>query len=78
MDETFRISGIEVRLTPTGEVWFQDRLLGRVGREERFGQWFWRAYDAETGEAVKRFLTSRPEAIQLLLLRSDLIDGIGF
>ena len=78
MDEEFRVSGIEVRITPAGEVWHGDRLLGRVMREERFGQWFWRAYDPSTGEPVKRFLTARPEAVQLLLLRSDLIDGIGF
>jgi hypothetical protein len=78
VDETFRVSGIEVRLTPVGEVWYGERLLGRVAREQRLGQWFWRAYDAETGEPLKRFLTARPEAIQLLLLRSDLIEGIGF
>lgn len=78
MDEIFRVSGIEVRVTPEGEVWHEGRLLGRVAREQRFDQWFWRAYEAETGEALKRFLTARPEAIQLLLLRSDLIEGIGF
>jgi len=35
-------------------------------------------YDAETGEPVKRFLTARPEAIQLLLIRAELIEGIGY
>lgn len=76
--ELFRVSGIEVRVLANGEVWFEDRRLGSVGREKRFDQWFWRAYDGETGEPLKRFLTTRPEAIQLLLLRSDLIEGIGF
>jgi hypothetical protein len=78
MDEIFRASGIEVRVTPEGEIVHEGVVLGRVGREQRFGQWFWRAYDSETGEPLKRFLTSRPEAIQLLLLRADLIEGIGF
>ena len=75
--EQFRISGIEVSLTAAGEVWAEGRILGRVARENRFSQWFWRAFDVE-GAEVKRFFTSRPEAIQLLLLRADLIEGIGF
>jgi len=76
--EKFRISGIEIGLTASGEVWCIDRLLGRVARENRFDQWFWRAYDADPTVEIKRFFTSRPEAIQLLLLRADLIEGIGF
>jgi hypothetical protein len=75
--EQFRISGIEVSLTGNGEVWAEGRILGRVSRENRFDQWFWRAFDGD-GTEVKRFFTSRPEAIQLLLLRADLIEGIGF
>jgi len=75
--ESFRIVGIEVKLTASGEVWCEELRIGRVVRENRFDQWFWRAYDAEMVE-VKRFFTSRPEAIQLLLLRADLIEGIGF
>lgn len=78
MDESFRVSGIEIRITKAGEVWHGERLLGRVDKERRFDQWFWRAYDPETGEALKRFFSSRPEAVQLLLIRSDLIEGIGF
>ncbi len=78
MDEVFRVSGIEVRVTPTGEVFHSGGPLGRVVREQRFEQWFWRAYDAGSSEPVKRFMTTRPEAIQLLLLRSDLIEGIGY
>ncbi len=75
--EEFRISGIAVRLTKEGETWADDRLVGKVSRERRFDQWFWRAHDAD-GVEVKRFFTSRPEAIQLLLLRAGLIEGIGF
>ena len=78
MDEVFRVSGIEVRVTATGEVWHGNSHLGSIGREERFGQWFWRAFDSESGEPLKRFLTTRPEAVQLLLLRADLIEGIGY
>lgn len=75
--ESFRISGIEVNLTADGEVWVGGAFLGRVSRENRFDQWFWRAVDKDRME-IKRFFTSRPEAIQLLLLRADLIEGIGF
>lgn len=77
-DETFRVSGIEVRVDPQRRVWHGEELLGKVGREQRFGQWFWRGYDPQTGEPYKRFLTTRPEAILLLLLNSGHIDGIGF
>jgi len=76
--EHFRISGIEIGLTANGEVWSGGNMLGRVAREQRFDQWFWRAYDADPTLEIKRFFTSRPEAIQLLLLRADLIEGIGF
>jgi hypothetical protein len=76
--EGFRISGIEVGLTEGGQVWCQGQHLGRVAREQRFDQWFWRAYDLDPTVEIKRFFTSRPEAIQLLLLRADLIEGIGF
>jgi len=76
--EEFRIGGIEIGLTADGQVWHLDRRLGRVEREQRFDQWFWRAYDGEPEALIKRFFTSRPEAIQLLLLRADLIEGIGF
>ncbi len=78
MDQTIRISGMEVTVSPSGHVSHEGKVLGRVGREERLGQWFWRAYDAAGGEPYKRFLTSRPEAIQLLLINADLVDGIGF
>ena len=76
--EVFRISGIEIGLTETGKVWADDREIGSVARERRFDQWFWRAYDVDPIVEIKRFFTSRPEAIQLLLLRADLIEGIGF
>lgn len=75
--EDFRISGIGVTLSADGQVHVGTRPIGRVYRERRFDQWFWRAED-DSGSEVKRFFTSRPEAIQLLLLRADLIEGIGF
>jgi len=78
ISETFRISGIEVGLTRNGEVWCEGTLVGRVSREQRFDQWFWRALDPDPSIEIKRFFTSRPEAIQLLLLRAELIEGIGF
>ena len=76
--EQFRISGIEIELTGNGEVWAGGVLIGRVSREQRFDQWFWRAHDSDSEIEIKRFFTSRPEAIQLLLLRAELIDGLGF
>jgi hypothetical protein len=76
--ETIRISGIEVKVDPKGNVWLKDELLGSLSREERLGQFFWRATPASGKEPLKRFLTTRPEAIQLLLINADVIDGIGF
>jgi hypothetical protein len=73
-----RISGIEVEVDPKGNVFFEGRQLGRVSRQERVGQFFWRAYQGDSEEPLKRFLTTRPEAIQLLLINADLVDGIGF
>jgi hypothetical protein len=76
--ETFRVGGIEVSIDAKGVVRHGDLSVGRVGREKRFDQWFWRAFDPETGEPAKRFLTSRPEAILLLLINAGYVDGIGF
>lgn len=76
--EQFRIAGIEIGLTADGQVWTGERMLGRVARERRFDQWYWRCQDPNPEVEIKRFFSSRPEAIQLLLLRADLIDGIGF
>ncbi|HSI71637.1 MAG TPA: hypothetical protein VK934_00550 [Fimbriimonas sp.] len=76
--ETLRISGIEVTVDAKGGVFLRDEQLGHVGREERLGQFFWRAYPGNSEEPLKRFLTTRPEAIQLLLINADIIDGIGF
>ena len=77
MAETVRVSGIEVAIEGS-KVFFEDRLLGTIGREERLGQMFWRAYDPTTGEVYKRFFTARHEAIRLLLINADLLDGLGF
>jgi hypothetical protein len=74
----FRVGGIEVAIDRQGRVSHGDRVLGRVAREQRFDQWFWRAYDPETDEPYKRFFTSRPEAIMLLLINTGYVDGIGF
>jgi hypothetical protein len=76
--ESFRISGIEVSVDAKGQVFLAEELLGRVAREERLGQNFWRAYPSGADGPLKRFLTTRPEAIQLLLINADVIDGIGF
>ncbi|MEZ0327914.1 MAG: hypothetical protein ACAH95_18620 [Fimbriimonas sp.] len=76
--DTVRISGLEVTVDARGVVTFEGRVLGRVAREERVGQFFWRAYEGTSQEPLKRFLTTRPEAMQLLLINADLIDGIGF
>ncbi len=73
-----RISGIEVQVDSRGQVVYDGSVLGRVLREERVGQFFWRAYQGSADEPLKRFLTTRPEAVQLLLINADLIDGIGF
>jgi hypothetical protein len=76
--ESFRVSGLEVELDDAGRVFHQGKQIGRVGRERRFEQWFWRAYDPENSEAYKRFFTTRPEAVQLLLIHADALDGLGF
>lgn len=76
--ETFRVSGLVVSVDDQGRVFHQSELIGTVGRERRFEQWFWRAYIAETGVAHKRFFTARSEAIQLLLINADALDGLGF
>jgi hypothetical protein len=73
-----RVSGIEVEVDSEGLVRHRGVLLGRVDRERRFEQWFWRAFSPEDDSAYKRFFTSRPEAIQLLLIHADLLDGLGF
>ena len=75
--ESFRVSGIEVTIHPNGEVFNDANLLGSVKREQRMGQWFWRPFPVD-GQPCKRFLTARHEAIQVLLLRADLVGGIGF
>jgi hypothetical protein len=76
--ETIRISGLEVTVDPKGDIYMGAQHLGRVGREERLGQTFWRAWPPASSEPLKRFLTTRPEAVQLLLIHADLLDGIGF
>ncbi len=74
--EVIRVSGIEVTIQPNGDVLSGVQHLGSVKREQRMGEWFWRPFPAD-GEPCKRFLTARHEAIQVLLLRSDLVGGIG-
>jgi len=74
----FRVSGIEVTLRPDNTVWHDGTCLGSVGREQRLGQWFWRSYAPDSGIAYKRFFTARHEAIMLLLINADLLDGLGF
>lgn len=71
------MSGLEVSIEGQS-VYFDGRLIGTLAREQRFEQWFWRAFHPETGEPFKRFFTTRPEAIQLLLINADALDGLGF
>lgn len=70
-----RISGIEVELTRVGdgfEVRHLGELLGTVKRVERFGETMWQA------EGSKRLRSMMPRAVEELLIRADLLDGMGW
>jgi hypothetical protein len=70
-----RINGIEVTLnrTPTGfEVFHSGGRLGSVEKVERVGEIMWQA------EGSKRFRTMMPQAVEELLVRAGLIDGLGW
>jgi hypothetical protein len=70
-----RINGIEVRLERKGpgfDVYHQDQLLGSVKRVERVGETMWQA------EGSKRFRTMMTQAVEELLVRAELIDGLGW
>ena len=76
--ENVIVNGLEIEIADGSEVRFEGELLGVIGREQRFEQWFWRAFDRETGVPYKRFFSARHEAIRLLLIHADLMDGLGF
>lgn len=70
-----RINGIEVRLerTETGfEVFHDDVRLGAVNRVNRVGEAMWQA------EGSKRYRTMMPQAVEELLVRGGLSDGLGW
>ena len=72
---TRRINGIEVTLdrTPTGfEVYHLGKHLGTVTKVERVGEIMWQAKDS------KRFRTMMTQAVEELLVRAELIDGLGW
>jgi hypothetical protein len=70
-----RVNGIEVELTRIRdgfEVRSQGVFLGTVHRKERVGEILWQANDS------KRFRTIMTGAVEDLLVRAELIDGIGW
>jgi hypothetical protein len=72
---TQRINGIEVTLnrTPAGfEVFHMGQRLGSVSKVERVGEIMWQA------EGSKRFRTMMTQAVEELLVRAELIDGLGW
>ena len=70
-----RINGIEVTLnrTSTGfDVLHQGELLGSVAKVQRVGETMWQASES------KRYRTMMPQAVEELLVRAGLIDGLGW
>ena len=72
---TQRINGIEVTLnrTSTGfDVYHNDAFLGSVRKVERVVETMWQASES------KRYRTMMPQAVEELLVRAELIDGLGW
>ena len=70
-----RVCGIEVELTRTSDgflAYHDGKLLGSVKRVERVGETMWQAEDS------KRFRTMMTQAVEELLVRAELIDGLGW
>jgi len=70
-----RINGIEVTLerTVTGfEVFHDGKRLGAVSRVQAVGEVMWQA------EGSKRYRTMMPQAVEELLVRAGLSDGLGW
>ena len=70
-----RVCGIEVTLsrTPAGfEVFHDGKRLGSVARVKRMDETMWQA------EGSKRFRTMMTQAVEELLVRAELIDGLGW
>jgi hypothetical protein len=70
-----RINGIEVTLlrTETGfEVFHEGKRIGAVAKVQAVGEAMWRA------EGSKRYRTMMPQAVEELLVRSGLTDGLGW
>ena len=73
--QTQRVCGIEVTLTrtPDGfEVYHLGERLGSVKRVKRMDETMWQASDS------KRFRTMMTQAVEELLVRAELIDGLGW
>lgn len=73
--QTQRVSGIEVELERNADgfdVFHLDQKLGSVRRVERVGEIMWQAQDS------KRFRTMMVQAVEELLVRFELIDGLGW
>ena len=72
---TQRINGIEVTLNRTSdgfEVFHLGQRLGSVLKVQRVGEIMWQAEDS------KRFRTMMTQAVEELLVRAELIDGLGW
>jgi len=70
-----RINGIEVELERTAsgfEVFHDGKRLGSVSRVRAVGEDMWQA------EGSKRYRTMMPQAVEELLVRSGLTDGLGW
>ena len=70
-----RINGIEValdRIKDGFDVYVDGKKVGDVKRVERVGQAMWQA------DGSKRYRTIMNQAIEELLVREGLIDGLGW
>lgn len=73
--ETRRVNGIEVTLDRFAngfDVIYEGKSLGKVVKVERVGETMWQA------EGSKRFRTMMTQAVEELLVRAELIDGLGW
>ncbi len=73
--QTQRVCGIEVTLVRSGagfDVFHLGEKLGSVRKVERVGETMWQASDS------KRFRTMMTQAVEELLVRAELIDGLGW
>ncbi|MHB8637555.1 MAG: hypothetical protein ACYC96_13890 [Fimbriimonadaceae bacterium] len=70
-----RVNGIAITLERSAdgfEVFHEGVRLGAVNRVQRVGEPMWQA------EGSKRYRTMMPQAIEELLVRAGLSDGLGW